>query len=309
MGLASPKSKGIGLSKGGKTKKTKAPPFDVKASLLRLDKRYDEITTYVAKKNLIEQEGIEETVLDDNGRDLVCTEYIVASRCRPVVADWVPVAQICVARDAAQAAVSEGSADIAMRAAISHYCRELSYTAAQGSRVFSSLPRSDIEYAVEPVDSFHKHVYEVVMEGKNEDVTNDNVMTKEQARAVLQLGPDSTVSEIKKAYRTQSFEWHPDRLVGKDNEDETNSRESAERYAQIKLAYETLTSGVRRGGDDNGYYASLGGRARTDFVGPVSLMSISAAKEILETKQIDSAIVRLEEDIVQTFVARSQASI
>ena len=35
----------------------------------------------------------------------------------------------------------------------------------------------------------------------------------------------------------------------------------------------------------------------------------NAAKEILETKQIDSAIVRLEEDIVQTFVARSQASI
>lgn len=290
MGAASTAKKG--------SKKTKPPssaPFDVSASLLRLDKKYDELMLNAAKILQSDVESME---------DVSTTEYVVATRARNGPNDWVPIAQLCVSRAKADAQLSEGSSDPAIRAAVSYYCRELSHVASLGSRAFQSIPRNELQYAVESMDSFHKHVYEVVMEGKNEKASNENGMTKARAREILQISDEvSEQADIKRVYRKLSFEWHPDRFVGKELSDE-DEKNASEKYQQIKTAYDTLISGVR--GSDKSWYESLGGRARTDFHGPIDLISIAEAKDMVESAKIESAIAGLDRDLVQSFVARSR---
>jgi hypothetical protein len=297
---ASPK-KGKGV--GNSSDSTSKTPFNVNSSLLRLEKRYEEIQRADAK-TLAQDE--------DSPVDLVTTEYIVAARVvgksqKSAVPDWVPIAQLCVARAASDAHTSEGAFDPVTRAAVSLYCRELTLAASIGARLFQSVTRSEMQYSVESYDSFHKHVYEVVIEGKNEDTKNEGVMTKLEARTVLQLEGDAIdKSEIKRAYRNQSFALHPDRFVGTDKTAEEIKLSSNE-FAKVKLAYETLSSGVRSEG--RSWYESLGGRSRTDFAGPIDLLSLSAAESTLKAKGIQSAITSLNSDIVQTFLVRSQSSV
>lgn len=297
MGMGA-NTKGGTKKKNGKVKQPSNPPYDVSASLLRLDKKYEELQLAAAKTLQKEFES------DD---DLVTTEYIITARASPIVADWVPVAQLCLARTQADAHASEGAADPTLQAAVSLYCRELSHVAGMGSRLFQSVARNELQYAVESMDSFHKHVYEVVLEGKNENTKNENVMTKTEARSVLQLEVDVVdKSEIKRVYRKMSMAWHPDRFVGKDLTDE-EMKEASVMYSKIKLAYETLESGIREIGKS--WYESLGGRARTDFHGPVRLSPISEAKALLEASKVSSAVVGLDPEMVQGFVARSQAGV
>jgi len=293
MGMAKKASK----KKKGSKQKTKTPPFDVNASLLRLEKRYDDLMVAAAKTLAKEEESVD---------DLVTTEYVVAAR-GGTVTDWVPIAQLCLARSYADAHFSEGSSDAAVQAAVSYYCREFSHVAAMGSRVFQSIARNELQYAVESADSFHKHVYEVVVEGKHDDNRNDEVMTKTEARSVLELDSDANdKSTVKQVYRKMSYTWHPDRFVGTDISKEERE-DAADKYARIKLAYETLSSGVREGGKS--WYESLGGRARTDFCGPVNLSSLGAAKDALEAAKMQSAVVGLDPDLVQAFVARSRTGV
>jgi DnaJ domain len=300
MGMASPAKK-----KNGSTKKnngaTATTPFNVNASLSRLEKKYDELTR-AAAKSLHKEED------DDDDNDIVTTEYVVAARAEGYVGDWVPIAQFCLARTASQASSSEGVSDPLIRATVSYYCREFSHVATLGSRVFQSVPRNLLQYAVESTDSFHKHVYETALQGKNDDANNNNVMTKQEARLVLNLsevinGGADDASEIKRTYRTMSFQWHPDRFVGTDRSP-ADIDAAAEHYSRIKLAYETLTSGVRDEGKS--WYQSLGGRARTDFVGPLQLLSLDAAKEAIEASGVATAVCGLDRELVQGFVARSQ---
>jgi curved DNA-binding protein CbpA len=157
------------------------------------------------------------------------------------------------------------------------------------------------------LDSFHKHVYEVVIEGKNEDTKNEGVMTKLEARTVLQLEGDAIdKSEIKRAYRNLSFALHPDRFVGTDKTVE-EVKVSSDEFARVKLAYETMQSGTRNEG--RSWYESLGGKSRTDFAGPINLLPLAMAESTLKSKKAQSAITSLSKDIVQTFVVRSQASV
>ena len=294
---------GFGASVATKTKNNKnvkkkntSTPFDASSSLLRMEKIYDELSQNEAKRI-----NRDDDTFDPH--ELVTAEYIVATRCSPIITDWVPIAQIILARPLREAEASEGSADPLVRAAVSQYCREISHVAGMGSRVFQSVPRNGMQYAVESVESFHKHVYEVAFEGKNENPADDNSMTKAKARQILQID-DATLelSDIKRTYRKLSMECHPDRFVG---ESEEVKLLAAEKYSQIKLAYETLQSGIRNG--KQSWYESLGGRARTDFSLVAGLLSLKEAEAVLNARHAKAAVCGLDPELVQTFVARSQS--
>ena len=129
-------------------------------------------------------------------------------------------------------------------------------------------------------------------------------MNKHDARKVLQLEGDShDKSEIKQQYRKLSFALHPDRFVGTERSD-TDIQVSKDHYARVQLAYETLSSGVRNGGESS-WYQSLGGRSRTDFVGPIDLLSLAEAQDRMPTT-VQSAVVGLQAELVQGFVTRSR---
>ena len=159
------------------------------------------------------------------------------------------------------------------------------------------------------LDSFYKFVYEDVIEGKNQNEKNDSVMTKAESRMVLGLSEDcNDANEIKKSYRSLTFQLHPDRFVGVDRSEE-ETKEANDRFAKVKLAYETLNSGVRDNGRNGqtSWYESLGGRARTDFSGAIDLISMKKANEQL-TKEYMVAVCGLQPDVVMSFVTRHQAA-
>lgn len=274
---------GMAASAAKKKKKTgktnKPPPFDVSAALARSEKRYDQLLLDANKR------------LSDDDDDIVTTEYVVAARDKTLraVADWVPIAQLCMARDLSVDATS------LLTSALSLYCRELSHIAGNGSRVLASLPRSDLEYAVEPVDSFYKHVYDVIMEGQTSS------MTRKQALTVLGIEDDETLSlsDIKQSYRRRSFACHPDRV--KDLAEDEQEQKALE-YADVQQAFQVLSER----GSSTSWYASLGGRARTDFVGPVPLQSLTEAASAMAACQ--SAVIGLDPDMVQAFVARGRVT-
>jgi hypothetical protein len=128
-------------------------------------------------------------------------------------------------------------------------------------------------------------------------------MTKAKAREILGLEPnESDKSAIKQAYRKLSFELHPDRVDGSEEEQET----AADRFGEVKLAYEILSSGVRQEGVS--WYESLGGRARTGFLGPINLLPLALAQEQMTIRNAEGAIVGLDKELIQTFVARNLRS-
>ena len=132
-------------------------------------------------------------------------------------------------------------------------------------------------------------------------------MTKAEARKVLQLADDcNDLSEIKKSYRKLSMRLHPDRFVGVERSEEEEEKTNDE-FAKVKIAYESLQSGIRISSDGDkkvqSWYESLGGRARTDFH-KVNLVSLTEAQTKMEEKRIQGAVIGLERELVQSFVAR-----
>ena len=321
MGGATTKSKN-GKNKKNKTKKNgmqKSNPaasssFDASASLMRLEKVWDEMQQ--ASNKAIHSKEEDE---DDTSGSMLASEMVVTVRAAPspnkksalspATADWVPVAQLCLHPH------SEVSSEWA-RAAVSLYCRELSFAATLGSKLFAKVPRQDLQYAIEPVDSFYKHVYDPIMEQKPSSSSSSDAggalegMTKAEARIVLDLVEDNSNSEedqksnIKRAYRKLSFQWHPDRLDKDLSESEV--AHASHQYARVQKAYETLNSGIRS--STSSWYASLGGRERTDFRVIDSLLGQDEAASILERFRVKSAVVGLDPEVSQSFVTRNQAS-
>lgn len=259
--------------------------------MLRHEKKYDELMK-AAAKNLQKD--------DDDADSVVTTEYVIAARATGYVNDWVPIAQLCIARPISHD--SHGVSDPLVQAAVSCYCRELSFAASLGARIFQSIPRNLVQYAVETTDSFHKYVRSV--DDHPSDIDNaEQRMSKQEARQVLELEDTSDEkSAIKQSYRKLSFAIHPDRFVGQQRT-ESEVEMAKHQYSRIQLAYETLSSGIRQ--SDTSWYQSLGGRARTDFVGPIKLTSLTTAQEILSSSMVEGAVVGLDPDLVQSFVTRA----
>ena len=102
-------------------------------------------------------------------------------------------AQLCLKRP--ENLSNEGASDEMVQTAISTVCRELSHLACMGAPIFSKIARNDLQYSVESVDSFHKYVYDEVVEGKA-NKSPDQAMTKAQARKTLSIGEDATKADI-----------------------------------------------------------------------------------------------------------------
>jgi hypothetical protein len=283
-----------------KKKKAKNAPFDVSASCARLEKRYNEMMLASNKQMAkVDDEPRSASAEDTENEETITSEFVIAARAmsKQGVHDWVPIAQLCVAYPESNYHEAENSKEI-LQAAVSSYCREISHTAGMGAPMFSTVARNDMQYSVEPLASFNKHVYERVVE-KNFDKKN---MLKGEARNILGLENDADVdkAKIKQAYRKLSFALHPDRLDESDD-----AEEAAVRFENVQAAYETLTSGVRETGKS--WYETLGGRARTDFH-QINLLSLSDAQGKMEEKRIQGAIMGLNTDLVQSFVARNLRS-
>lgn len=307
-GVATKQKKG-----GAKKKKTQGgAKFDVSKAVLKSEKLYDELQRKEAKA----------FDKDDDNIEFITAEYMITARIKPndlknvnvpgaaAVSDWVPVAQLSLKRHVNEPGFENHIRDCErVRTAISYYCREISHIAILGSSIFKSIPRNNIEYAAEPVDSFHKFVYEDIIEGKNQDEENDNTMSKSEARSVLDLEEGCTdKGEIKSAYRKLSFKLHPDRFVGKGRSEE-EIKQASEDFGKVKLAYESMSSGVRDSGSggNQSWYESLGGRARTDFA-KLQLRSLEDAKKAFEGEKYESAVAGIRPETVMTFVTRNQAA-
>lgn len=321
MGMGTKTSSKKKNKKGGKKSNSKAfsstssssssskSPFNVNASLLRMEKKYDEIMLSLAKEQQKSEEEAELYSASFSTSTMMTSEYIVAAR-GGSVSDWVPIAQFCLKRPESE--YQDGASDEMVKTAISVYCRELSYLASMGAPVFSTMARNEIQYSVENKDSWFKHIYEGVVEG-NANKSADQVMTKMEARKALGLIKDDdstssstdeiTKSDIKKAYRNLCYELHPDRFEGTPEE----CLEARDRFGRVTLAYETLSSGVR-GDEGMSWYESLGGRERTQFVGPINLLPLGAAQEHMTRHNAEGACLPLNTDMVQTFVARNLRS-
>lgn len=316
-GAAAPTARaagGMGMATRSKPKKGKkqrkasaTTPFDVAKSMVKSEKLYEELLVDSAKAWMNE---------DDDAPMEMTTEYIVAARGTPNgsneapptgAADWIPVVQLCLVRpdenDDEDAVVAAQ-----LRAAVASYRREIHHAACLAApSAFRALPRNGIEYSVEPLASFHRHVYEDVIEGKRGAGPG---MTKARAREILDLEAGCTdAAGIKTAYRKQSYQHHPDRVREDDKE------AASDRFAQIRTAYDTLNSGVRRtatsgngaASSPSSWYESLGGRDRTDFSGPLDLSSVEEVGALGNTA-CKSAVTGIDPDLAMTFVARNQAA-
>ena len=76
------------------------------------------------------------------------------------------------------------------------------------------------------------------------------------------------------------------------------------------MAYEALTSGVRdthANGDTKSWYASLGGKSRTEFVGPIQLISMEKAGALCN-KAFKAAVAAIDPEVSMAFVTRNQAA-
>lgn len=308
MGMASKSKK----KKGGKKKNGGAsgPRFDVAKSMLKTEKLYDELLKEATKKSDEDHK--------DHGNSIT-SEYVIAARLNPdqnkdsipgasSVSDWVPVAQLCVTRPLGGEGSDESAQErLRLGFAISSHCREIYYAATLGSSLFKSIPRNVIQYSAEGVDSFYKFVYEDVIEGKNSNEKNDEVMTKVESRKVLQLAEDcNDPAEFKRSYRKMSMQLHPDRFVGVERTAEEEEK-SKNDFARVKIAYESLNSGIRV--DNKSWYESLGGRARTDFIGSIDLVSVDNAKVDLERRSIKCAICGVNPETVMAFVGRNKVAV
>jgi hypothetical protein len=293
-------------SMGKATSSASTTKFDVNASLLRLEKKYDDLLLGVAKELKKEEKDADSYSSWSSGEiEMMTSEYVIAARAssqKGSVPDWVPIAQLCLKRP--ETTYHEGASDEMVQTAISVYCRELSHLAAVGAKVFSTIARNDLQYSVESVDSFHKFVYGDVVEGKAKK-SPDQAMTKAEARKTLGLvlndnddASEITKSDIKQAYRKLSFQLHPDRFEGTPEE----CKEATNQFGRVNLAYDTLSSGVREEGVS--WYESLGGKERTGFVGPVNLLPLGAAQETMTRHKAEGALCGLDPTMVQSFVAR-----
>lgn len=63
------------------------------------------------------------------------------------------------------------------------------------------------------------------------------VKSTDQAYTILEIAPDATDAEVKKAYRTLAKKYHPDKIV---TDDPALKKGAEEKFQQVQTAYETI---------------------------------------------------------------------
>jgi hypothetical protein len=314
---------GISLSSSSSAQ-IKKTPFDASSALIRSAKLYEELSLK-ASKVLAAVEN-EENYEGDDIDEEVYSEFLIAAKYVPPtqedcyyppgsagLSDWVPVAQLCLIRNRS----TLSSTKMQLHSAVSTYCREIYHAAQTVAPIFNNIPRPHIRYSAEPLDSFFKYVYDNVLSDPSSQ-QSDEVMTKAQARDILGIPLESTndLSLIKQRYRTLSMQFHPDSAVTTTttvtlNQDNDNDDDISAKFRQVRLAYDTLCSGIRvtdaTGTTTGSFYETLGGKDRTDFLHIPPLISPDQArKDMAET--IQSAVIGLDSDTVMAFVTRNLAA-
>ncbi len=150
---------GVGKSKN----QTSEPPFNVQSSVKQLEKKYDELIK-AAAKNLIrddDDDDDDDYTSSNDEPNIITTEYVIAARAVNYIDDWVPIAQLVLARCSNTVAIDINNQIV--NAAVYRYRRELCHFAAIGSRIFTTVPCNIVEYSIEPTDSFYKYAYDAVI--------------------------------------------------------------------------------------------------------------------------------------------------
>lgn len=357
---AKKKNKNNKKKKSPSSSSSSGAKYDVTAALLRSEKLYDKLqgenTKAIYSTTGKDDDNLEEYLdqftykppnnNDEDANDIkeetVFSEFVVAAKYNPKkknnnnknnkivgsssVLDWLPIGQICLSRpyNSNDERIPNDLID-----AVSLNCRELSHMASITVPIFSKLPRQDIQYSVETMESWYKYVYDNIMENNESSGSTDSSSskwTKKDARVALGLPEDcNDLKEIKAAYRKLSFKYHPDRFVTLVNQDqeteeetEKERKEASIKYTQIKQAYEFLmmsggmmdssSSDTSSSSTGLSWYESLGGRERTDFKGPLKLISIQEASERKEKGNWESAVVGIDPEVALMFNARNQAN-
>uniref|UniRef100_A0A1I8HBH9 J domain-containing protein n=1 Tax=Macrostomum lignano TaxID=282301 RepID=A0A1I8HBH9_9PLAT len=76
--------------------------------------------------------------------------------------------------------------------------------------------------------------------------------------AILEINPDASEAEVRKAYRQMALRWHPDK-------NQTNPDEAERRFKLISEAYETLEESMRDIGDRHRASNNIGGPGSNFF--------------------------------------------
>ena len=132
---------------------------------------------------------------------------------------------------------------------------------------------------------------------------------REEAAKTLDVDVAASAGEIKKAHRKLMLELHPDRFIGDDDAAEAAAAAEA-RMLRVQDAYEQLGGGM--GGAHGSWYASIGGKARVDFSGPLTKEQLGPLGKARVGQEMDvtlggwrAGVYPMQPDITREFVTRN----
>jgi len=305
MGMGGGAGTGMGKKSGNKSKRRRTAaasasvPFDAAAAYNRSEKRYDEL---IAEADASDPDG--------PYGGLMAREYMIVAQQTGTVGagasslfDWTPAAHLVLV-----GADSLSDPTTAAERGVSSLKREIHHALVTGIPSAASLPRSEVRYALEPLRDFMEYVFDAVIADKASD-GDEKPMSKAEARRILGLESDSDASTVKRAYRKITLAYHPDRFAASGEEE---PEEAAEKFQAGTRAYETLGGGMGATVEGSSWYESLGGRARTEFSGPLILGKAGVAGALegapFEAGGYKVAVSAVDPEITMMFIARNQAA-
>jgi DnaJ-domain-containing protein 1 len=256
-----PSKKAGGATSGGGFGKVPASAVAAAPSAAELLKRSIEVYNEIQRdQRLIRSSDDEDSDSADDSSsgktpEYSVTEYVVTVRLVDCVSeaadafgDWVPVCLINLK--------SSRSADMRQLVpqAIGASVKEILEAGCSSTSILRKAPRTNIQYAYEPLDSYNTHIFDGLFSRGER---------KAKALAELDVENGASPADVKKAHRKLMLTLHPDRFVG----DEAGAAAANERMIRVQRAYEELGGG--KGSATSGY-AAIGGKGRVDFSGPVS---------------------------------------
>ena len=205
-------------------------------------------------------------------------------------ADWVP---ICVLN--LKCSTSADTREL-MPQAIGASVKEILEAGCASVSMLRKAPRTKVQYAYEPIDSYNTHVFEGLFSRSDR---------KAQALAELGIESGASPADVKKAHRKLMMTLHPDRFVG----DEEGAAAANDRMIRVQQAYEELGGGQ---GSATSGYAAIGGKGRVDFSGALTREQLGALGQprVAQQMAIDRqgwrcGIYPLEPSVCQEFTLRN----